>query len=249
MQLRGNNGSAPFKQMENIQLFLNFCENYGVPRTSLFQTVDLFEGRNMAQVLSCIQQLGSECQRNGFNGPSLGARPTERNVREFTHEQMRTGHTIIGLQAGSNKFASQAGMSCIGGVRHVSDIRADDMTKDGQGVIGLQAGTNKFASQAGMSSMGGVRHCADIRADDMSKDGQGVIGLQAGSNKFASQAGMSSMGGVRHCADIRADDMSKDGFGVIGLQAGSNRFATQSGMTMGGVRHVADIRADDMSKD
>ena len=46
--------------MENIQTFVTFCEAYGVPRTSLFQTVDLFEGRNMAQVLSCIQQLGSE---------------------------------------------------------------------------------------------------------------------------------------------------------------------------------------------
>jgi len=47
-------------QMENIEVFVNFCEAYGVPRTSVFQTVDLFEGRNMAQVLSCIQQLGSE---------------------------------------------------------------------------------------------------------------------------------------------------------------------------------------------
>jgi len=47
-------------QMENIQLFLNFCESYGVQRTSLFQTVDLFEGRNLPQVLNCIQQLGTE---------------------------------------------------------------------------------------------------------------------------------------------------------------------------------------------
>lgn len=46
--------------MENIEVFLLFCENYGVPRTSHFQTVDLYEGRNMAQVLSCIQVLGSE---------------------------------------------------------------------------------------------------------------------------------------------------------------------------------------------
>jgi len=46
--------------MENIQVFLNFCENYGVPKTGLFQTVDLFEGRNLAQVLNCIQQLGTE---------------------------------------------------------------------------------------------------------------------------------------------------------------------------------------------
>ena len=68
----------------------------------------------------------------------------------------------------------------MGGVRHVADIRADDMSKEGQGVIGLQAGSNKGASQSGMS-MGGARHAADIRADDMSKDGAGVIGLQAGS--------------------------------------------------------------------
>ena len=34
----------------------------------------------------------------------------------------RAGSNIIGLQAGSNKGASQAGMS-MGSVRHVSDIR------------------------------------------------------------------------------------------------------------------------------
>lgn len=67
----------------------------------------------------------------------------------------------------------------MGAVRHVADIRADDMNQDGQGVINLQAGTNKFASQKGMS-MGAVRHIADIRADEMCQDGQGVINLQAG---------------------------------------------------------------------
>ena len=34
----------------------------------------------------------------------------------------KSGSNIIGLQAGSNKGASQAGMS-MGSVRHVSDIR------------------------------------------------------------------------------------------------------------------------------
>ncbi|KAM3175676.1 hypothetical protein ACTXT7_008073 [Hymenolepis weldensis] len=57
---RANTMSAPFKQMENIQIFLTACEAYGVPRASLFQTVDLYEMRNMAQVLSCLLQLGTE---------------------------------------------------------------------------------------------------------------------------------------------------------------------------------------------
>lgn len=246
MTLKPNTLTAPFKQMENIQVFLNFCENYGVPKTGLFQTVDLYEGRNMAQVLNCIQQLGSEAQRNNFNGPTIGSKPGEKNIREFSDEQLRAGQSIIGLQAGTNKCASQSGMS-MGGVRHVADIRADDMSKESQGMVGLQAGSNKGASQAGMS-MGAVRHVSDIRADDMSKDSASSIGLQAGSNKGASQSGM-SMGGVRHVADIRADDMSKESQSTIGLQMGSNKYASQSGMSMGGVRHAADIKADDMTRE
>ena len=246
MKMKPNTLSAPFKQMENIQIFLSFCEKVGMSKTSLFQTVDLYEGRNMAQFMNAVQQLGTECQRFGFDGPVIGAKPVEKNVREFSDEQLKAGQAIIGLQAGTNKCASQSGMS-MGGVRHVADIKADDLSREGTGVIGLQSGSNKGASQSGMS-MGAVRHVSDIRADDMSKDGQSVIGLQAGSNKGASQSGM-SMGAVRHVSDIRADDMSKDGQSVIGLQAGSNKGASQSGMSMGAVRHVADIRADQSSRE
>lgn len=84
--------------------------------------------------------------------------------------------------SGSNKFASQRGMS-IGAVRHVSDIKSDDMTQEGQGILNLQSGTNKFASQKGMS-MGAVRHVSDIRADDMSQESHGLINLQAGMYSF-----------------------------------------------------------------
>ena len=37
-------------------------------------------------------------------------------------DQLKQGQTIIGLQSGTNKFASQKGMT-MGGVRHVADIR------------------------------------------------------------------------------------------------------------------------------
>ncbi|XP_070202460.1 calponin-1-like isoform X3 [Littorina saxatilis] len=245
-KIKVNSMAAPFKQMENIEVFLKACELYGVPSNSLFPTADLFDGRNMAMVISTVLQLGSEAQRHGFQGPTCGSKPSEKHIVNFTEDQLRAGQGIIGLQAGTNKCASQAGMK-MGASRHIADIRSDDMCKDGMGIIGLQAGSNKGASQAGMS-MGSVRHIADIRADDMSQEGQGVIGLQSGSNKGASQAGM-SMGSVRHIADIRADDMSKEGQGMIGLQAGSNKGASQAGMSMGSVRHIADIRADDASRE
>ena len=57
-----------------------------------------------------------------MKGPTIGAKPTEKNIREFSEEQLKAGESIIGLQAGTNKLASQSGMT-IGGVRHVSDIK------------------------------------------------------------------------------------------------------------------------------
>jgi hypothetical protein len=68
----------------------------------------------------------------------------------------QAGMSTVGLQMGSNKGASQSGMS-MGGVRHVADIRADQMEQSGQGVVGLQMGQTSGASQSGMS-MGGRRN-------------------------------------------------------------------------------------------
>ncbi|MEH0877109.1 calponin repeat domain-containing protein, partial [Enterococcus faecium] len=62
----------------------------------------------------------------------------------------REGAGVIGLQAGSNKGASQAGMS-FGAQRHIADIKVDDMSQASKASINLQYGSNKGASQTGMS--------------------------------------------------------------------------------------------------
>jgi hypothetical protein len=41
------------------------------------------------------------------------------NVRDFTDEQMKAGQNVIGLQMGSNKGASQKGMTAPGAVRQI----------------------------------------------------------------------------------------------------------------------------------
>lgn len=46
-----------------------------------------------------------------WNGPKLGPKPADLNEREFTEDQLKAGQTIIGLQAGQNKGATQAGRS------------------------------------------------------------------------------------------------------------------------------------------
>lgn len=62
-----------FKMMENISNFLAALESYGVSRHDLFQTVDLYEGQNMVQVVNAIHALGRKvsniirdkhCQKN-----------------------------------------------------------------------------------------------------------------------------------------------------------------------------------------
>lgn len=53
-----NTMKVPFKQMENINNFLSACEKYGVAKTDLFQTVDLYEKQNLWQVVLCIFALG-----------------------------------------------------------------------------------------------------------------------------------------------------------------------------------------------
>lgn len=47
-----------FKKMECISQFLAAAERYGIPKTELFQTVDLYEQQNMSQVVQCLAALG-----------------------------------------------------------------------------------------------------------------------------------------------------------------------------------------------
>ena len=43
--------SGTFKSMENINNFLDACESMGCKKLDLFQTVDLYEGQNLPQVI------------------------------------------------------------------------------------------------------------------------------------------------------------------------------------------------------
>jgi muscular protein 20 (fragment) len=52
-----NTSGAGFKLMENINAFNAAARKYGVPEEDIFQTVDLFEKRNIPQVLQGILAL------------------------------------------------------------------------------------------------------------------------------------------------------------------------------------------------
>lgn len=112
-----------FKQMELIALFLSASEGYGITKTDIFQTVDLFEGKDMAAVQRTLMALGSLAvtkNDGGYKGdPNWFYKKAQENRREFSEEQLTEGKNVIGLQMGTNKGASQAGMTGYGLPRQI----------------------------------------------------------------------------------------------------------------------------------
>jgi len=110
-----------FLLMENVQSFLAAIAKYGVPNEEVFQTPDLFEARNIPQVVLCLYSLGRTTQKHPeYTGPQIGPKMAEKNERNFSDEQIRQGRDAqIGLQAGSNKGHSQAGLGGMGNTRHM----------------------------------------------------------------------------------------------------------------------------------
>lgn len=111
-----NKSSMAFKCMENISSFLNVAASMGVPAQETFQTVDLWERQNLNSVVTCLQSLGRKAHK--FGHPGIGPKEADKNVREFSAEQLNAGQTIISLQYGSNKGATQSGIN-FGNTRHM----------------------------------------------------------------------------------------------------------------------------------
>nr|XP_053771538.1 transgelin-like [Desmodus rotundus] len=96
-----NPPSMVFKQMEQVAQFLKAAEDYGVTKTDMFQTVDLFEGKDKAAVQRTLMVLGSLAvtKNDGHccGVPSWFMKKAQEHKREFTDSQLREGKHIIGL--------------------------------------------------------------------------------------------------------------------------------------------------------
>nr|CAI5821748.1 unnamed protein product [Callosobruchus analis] len=116
IQPKGTN----FQLMENIERFQKAAKAYGLPQEEIFQTADLFEKRNIAQVALSLFSLGRITQKHPeWTGPTLGPKMAEKNERQFTEEQLRASEGVLNLQMGYNKGASQAGHGGFGHTRHM----------------------------------------------------------------------------------------------------------------------------------
>uniref|UniRef100_A0A8C2M3V1 Calponin n=1 Tax=Cricetulus griseus TaxID=10029 RepID=A0A8C2M3V1_CRIGR len=114
----------------------------------------------------------------------IGVKYAEKQSRHFNEGKLKAGQSVIGLQMGTNKCASQAGMTAYGTRRYLYDPKMQTDKPFDQTTISLQMGTNKGASQAGMLALD-----------------NSTISIQMGTNKVASQKGMSMCGLGRQVYD------------------------------------------------
>lgn len=112
-----------FRQMEQISQFLQAIDRYGIPPTDQFQTVDLWEGKAMASVQRTLMNLGglAVTRDNGYfrGDPNWFPKKSQENRRDFSNEKLKEGQSVIGLQMGTNKGASQSGMTGYGMPRQI----------------------------------------------------------------------------------------------------------------------------------
>ncbi|XP_058607082.1 calponin-2 isoform X1 [Onychostoma macrolepis] len=118
----------------------------------------------------------------------IGVKYAERQERAFDEEKMKAGQCVIGLQMGTNKCASQAGMNAYGTRRHLYDPKSHILPPMDHSTISLQMGTNKGASQSGMTAPGTRRAIYDQKLGTDKCDNS-TMSLQMGYAQGANQSG------------------------------------------------------------
>ncbi|KAA0719189.1 Calponin-2 Calponin H2, smooth muscle [Triplophysa tibetana] len=184
-----NQSSMNWHQLENLTNFTKAITAYGLKPHDIFEANDIFESGNMTQVQTTLLALAGMTKTKGVNSSvDIGVKYAEKQERAFDEEKMKAGQCVIGLQMGTNKCASQAGMNAYGTRRHLYDPKSHILPPMDNSTISLQMGTNKGASQAGMTAPGTRRAIYDQKSGTDKCDNS-TMSLQMGYTQGANQSG------------------------------------------------------------
>ncbi|KAL0480290.1 myophilin [Acrasis kona] len=77
-----NQMDMPFAHRENLVSFMKGAKTLGLPEHETFDTNDLYEDKNLASVLLCLESFGRVSQKvPGYKGPTIGVKLADQNVR------------------------------------------------------------------------------------------------------------------------------------------------------------------------
>ncbi|XP_030015850.1 calponin-2 [Sphaeramia orbicularis] len=184
-----NQSALNWHQLENLTNFIKAITVYGLKPHDIFEANDLFENGNMTQVQTTLLALASMAKTKGHHTQmDIGVKYADKQERTFDEEKLKAGQCVIGLQMGTNKLASQAGMNAYGTRRHLYDPKAPIQPPMDNTTISLQMGTNKGASQAGMTAPGTRRAIYDQKLQTDRCDNS-TMSLQMGYCQGANQSG------------------------------------------------------------
>uniref|UniRef100_A0A8C6QC10 Calponin n=1 Tax=Nannospalax galili TaxID=1026970 RepID=A0A8C6QC10_NANGA len=172
-----NRSQQNWHQLENLSNFIKAMVSYGMNPVDLFEANDLFENGNLTQVQVSLLALAGKAKTKGLqSGVDIGVKYSEKQQRNFDDATLKAGQCVIGLQVGetpsdpsripggsgerhpdlppcislqmgTNKCASQSGMTAYGTRRHLYDPKNHILPPMDHCTISLQMGTNKCASQ------------------------------------------------------------------------------------------------------
>jgi len=88
---RINTSKMPFKEMENVDAYIKACATVGVPSQYSFMTVDLYEAKNLNQVVQNIMSLKRQFGY-GFEKQSVDESGTQ--IKDYTSDQSTEGSGV-----------------------------------------------------------------------------------------------------------------------------------------------------------
>lgn len=103
--LKYSESNLPFKQMENINSFLDVSQKIlECPANDLFQTVDLYEAKNPLQVLNALfsfaRFVAAYRSKHSLPAlPQLGPKLADKRTMSFSDEQLNAGKYIPSQQS------------------------------------------------------------------------------------------------------------------------------------------------------
>jgi hypothetical protein len=171
---------------------------------------------------------------------------------EMPEEKMRATDGIVPLQSGTNKLASQRGMTGFGMPRLLFNAKVNpEQNRISQGFVHLQMGTNAYADQSNQGvdigkPRGNITKATDTARPPIPHDETHLSQQTTGWKDGASQAGTRGFSKFRLQAEPLNSHQDRKSQGMIPYQMGINWAESQQGKTGFGMpRQVFTVWSDD----